>query len=68
VASGNCEHELREMIARRDNKAMQIFPVKLRANDQFEIPNALKDIQYARLAEYKDPDALVDWVVGNIRS
>lgn len=68
VASGNCEHELREMIARRDNKAMQIFPVKLRAGDQFEIPNALKDIQYARLAEYKDADALVEWVVQNIRS
>jgi hypothetical protein len=26
VASGNCAHELREMIARRDSKAMQIFP------------------------------------------
>jgi hypothetical protein len=73
VASGNCAHELREMIARRDNKAMQIFPVKLRASDrlgmdQFEIPNELKDIQYARFAEYKNADALVDWVVANIRS
>jgi hypothetical protein len=33
-----------------------------------EMPNELKDIQYARLAEYKSADALVEWVVSNIRS
>jgi hypothetical protein len=68
IASGNCAHELREMVARRDNKAMQIFPVKLRASDQFEIPNELKDIQYVRFTEYKNADALVEWVIANIRS
>jgi hypothetical protein len=38
VESGNCMHELREMVARFDNKQMQIFPVKLDQSDRFAIP------------------------------
>jgi hypothetical protein len=63
---------LRARIARNDRPARQQgdanLSVKLRASDQLEMPNELKDVQYARLAEYKSADALVEWVVSNIRS
>ncbi len=38
VASGNCMHELREMVARRDSNQMQIFPIKLEPRGWFCIP------------------------------
>lgn len=65
-ASGNCMHEMQEMIARRDNKTMQIFPVKLRAQDELKLPPEAGNLQYVRLPEYKTADDLVDWIVKNI--
>jgi len=66
VESGNCMHELREMVARRDNKRMQIFPIKLSRTDTFETPAELGDTQYARLSEYATVEKLVDWIAANI--
>lgn len=66
VQSGNCLHELREMVARRDNQCMQIFPIKLSRTDTFEIPTELGDTQYARLSEYPTVDKMIDWIVANI--
>jgi hypothetical protein len=43
IESGNCMHELREMIARFDNRKMQIFPVKLKPGDQFKSPSELRE-------------------------
>ncbi len=63
--SGNCMHELREMIARHDGNKMQIFPIKIKAGDKLEIPE-LQTIQYARLWEYRSPDELVDWIASNV--
>jgi hypothetical protein len=65
VKSGNCMHELREMIARHDGNKMQIFPVKIEADEKFEIPE-LQTIQYARLWEYQSSDELVNWIASNI--
>ena len=59
VGSGNCMHELRQMIARVDDKKMQIFPIKLRADDKFDIPPELQSTQYARTWEYGSTDELI---------
>ena len=67
LESGNCSHELQEMVARRDNGKMQVFPVKLRRADQVEIPHELSNIQYARRWEYPTADELVRWIATNIQ-
>ena len=64
--SGNCSHELREMVARRDNGQMRVFPIKLRKDDEINLPNELKDLQYARMWEYKTPDDVASWIAANI--
>jgi hypothetical protein len=66
IESGNCAHELREMVARRDSHQMRIFPVKLRQADNIQLPSELRDTQYARLWEYTTPDGLVDWISANL--
>jgi hypothetical protein len=66
IDSGNCLHELREMVARRDNGKMQLFPVKLGRTDKFDIPHELGETQYARLWEYASPEELVHWITTNI--
>jgi hypothetical protein len=67
VGSGNCMHELREMVARRDSNQMQIFPIKLSRGDSFTFPTFLGDTQYAHLSNYATADKLIDWIVANIR-
>ena len=64
--SDNCQHELREMMARRDSKEMQIFPVKLNREDSYDVPSFLRDIQYAHLSNFPAADKLVDWIAANI--
>ena len=66
VESENCVHELREMVARRDSKQMQIFPIKLNRTDRFEVPNFLGDTQYAHPSNYATADKLIDWIAANI--
>ncbi len=68
VASGNCMHELREMVAHQDSKKMQIFPIKLNSGDKFDQPAILGDIQYLRRSEYDTVDKLVSWLIQNISS
>lgn len=48
LASGNCEHEARAMVARHDEGAMQVLPVKVTAG-KLDLPSFLTDIQYVRL-------------------
>ena len=67
VGSGNCMHELREMVARRDGNKMQIFPLKLSRGDSFEFPTFLGDIQYAHPSNFSTPDKLIDWIAANIQ-
>jgi hypothetical protein len=66
IESGNCLHELREMVARRDNGRMQVFPIRLRRTDKVQIPHELGDTQYARLWEYANLEELVRWIATNI--
>ncbi len=61
--SGNCMHELQQMVARRDNKQMQIFPVRL---EKLDPPEILSNIQYLRISDYSNPQDLVNSIVGYI--
>ena len=69
LASGNCMHELDEMIARVDNKQMQLFAIKLKKEDKFTLPPEAAALQYVRLADHEDsPEKLVDWIATNIKT
>ncbi|MBL8300465.1 MAG: toll/interleukin-1 receptor domain-containing protein [Rhodanobacteraceae bacterium] len=60
--SGNCEHEAREIIARRDNQSLHVIPVKLKP--QVTVPNWFADIQSERLfATNQDAEALAESIV-----
>lgn len=48
LASGNCLHEAREMVARRDEGRLQLLPVRLTAG-KLDLPEWLLDTQHARL-------------------
>ncbi len=62
LASGNCEHELREMVAKQDAGKMLIVPVKL-TTDSLKLPSWMQDRQYLRLSEYRTVAVAVDLVV-----
>lgn len=66
VDSGNCGHELEAMVAQRDDKKMQVIPIKLRSNDTFKMPVELGNVQYARRWEYPTAEELVEWIAANI--
>jgi hypothetical protein len=57
-ASGNCEHEAREMISRRDAKQMFVFPIRL-SGPEFKLPDWAQSTQYARLSQYADEEMTV---------
>jgi hypothetical protein len=61
VESGNCTHELREMVAQRDAQRMQIVPVVLDSN--VEIPAYAQDIQYLLHRRYERPHDVVDAIL-----
>jgi hypothetical protein len=63
VNSGNCMHELDDAIALRDAKQTRIFPIKLKADDSFNLPGVLASTQYLRLYDYETPEKLVDAIV-----
>jgi TIR domain-containing protein len=50
--SGNCEHEAREIIARRDNQGLHVIPVKLK--QKVSVPSWFADIQSERLFAVND--------------
>src|SRR5213078_3832414 len=55
-ASGNCEHELEAMVARRDERRLDLLPVKLAPGDpdgqKLELPPYLANIHYLRYWNY----------------
>jgi hypothetical protein len=56
LASGNCEHELEAMVARRDERKLALLPVKLAFDDpdgkKLELPPHLANLQYLRYWTY----------------
>ena len=66
--SGNCMHELREMLARVDDKKMQLFPVKLKAEDKTDLPPEAASLQYMRFSDYASAEELVDKIVTRIKT
>jgi len=68
LQSGNCMHELRQMIAQVDDKKMLLFPIKLRKDDSFIAPPELQTFQYARLWEYPSAKDLIEWIITNLKS
>jgi hypothetical protein len=66
VASGNCRHELNDAIALRDANQTRLFPIKVNKDDNFEIPSTLASTQYLRLYDFKNPEKLVDAIVGSL--
>jgi hypothetical protein len=66
VASGNCLHELRDIVALADQGKLSMVPVKLRRGDDFKNPPEIRSTQYARLWEYGSAEKLVDWIVDNL--
>jgi hypothetical protein len=65
--SGNCLHEARAMLARRDRGEMKVVPVKLHQG-KLEMPAEFDDVQYLRKWLYPDPAALVDSIIQAIGS
>jgi TIR domain len=62
-ASGNCEHEARELISRSDSKQMFVFPIHL-SGQEFKLPDWARSTQYALLSQYADEEAIVAALVG----
>jgi hypothetical protein len=62
-ASGNCRHEVEDMVARRDAGAMHVIPVKL-APDPLELPAFIQNTQYLEAWRYDAVDDLLDELVG----
>jgi TIR domain len=62
LASGNCAHEARNLVAARDSSKITLFPIKLGRED-LDPPAWLGDVQYLRAWEYAGADAIVDRIV-----
>lgn len=60
--SGNCLHEAREMIARRDSQNMKVLPIKLRKGD-VELPPWIGSIQYLRYSDYPKVEDVVKDII-----
>jgi hypothetical protein len=63
VASGNCMHELQQMVASNDQERMQLFPVKLRKGEKFKMPPEISITQYLRYWEYDSANELIDRII-----
>jgi hypothetical protein len=64
IDSGNCQHELAEMVAKQDMKQMKVIAVKL-GDEKTELPVFLQATQYVRYREYPSVEALVDRIVAS---
>jgi hypothetical protein len=62
LASGNCAHEARSIVAARDAGKIALVPVKL-TREELTLPPFLTDIQYIRAWEHTGADAIVDRIV-----
>lgn len=56
LESGNCLHEMNEMIAQRDSGKMRVVPIRLR---EAPLPPAIRAIQYLRAENFENADQLV---------
>jgi TIR domain-containing protein len=56
LESGNCLHEMNEMIAQRDSGRMRVVPIRLR---DVPLPPAIRAIQYLRTENFENADQLV---------
>ena len=66
VASGNCLHEARSIVAARDTGKIKVVPVKLLRED-LQLPPFLTDIQYIRAWEQSDPESMVERIIKALR-
>ena len=64
VESGNCQHELREMVAKRDAKDMKVIPVVL--DDAAEIPVYLRDTQFLSHRNFDRADQVVGAIIKSL--
>jgi hypothetical protein len=55
LASENCLHEARQIVARRDERKLALLPLRL-TEEAIDTPEWLKDPQHARLAQLAGPD------------
>jgi hypothetical protein len=55
LASGNCQHEMNEMIAQRDSGKIKVFPIKLQDGP---LPPVLASIQYLRADRFANADQI----------
>ncbi len=63
LASGNCMHEAREIMARRDMGKLQILPIKL-DQEKLDLPSWLQDTQYLRISDIAAPQEVGVAVAG----
>ena len=65
--SGNCEHELEAMVARRDERKLELLPVKLVPDapegKKLELPSYLANLHYLRYWNYPNAAEAVAAVV-----
>ena len=63
LASGNCEHEARSMVAKEDSRELVMFPLKLHRDDKFDPPSWMRETQYMHLYDYEDARHAVDKLI-----
>jgi hypothetical protein len=68
VNSDNCIHELDDAVAARDNKKAQVFPIRVRENDDFVIPPNISYLEYLWLHKFKNADRLVNEIVALLQA
>ena len=62
LASGNCTHEARQIVAQQDSGKMVVIPIKLK-RDPLDPPTWMTSTQWLRLWEYPDVETAVSKVV-----
>ena len=62
LASENCKHEGRQMVALLDAGKLKLFPVKIKEGP-LELPTWIQDVQYIRGWEYASSEELVNKII-----
>ncbi len=57
--SGNCKHELNQMVSLKDNNKLLMIPIKIENEPIENLPNQVQDIQYLRAWEHEDHDSMI---------
>lgn len=66
VESENCKHEARQMVAQRDSKKMQLFPISIGADD-FELPSWIESIQCFHWSDNITVEEVVSRILSQIK-